>query len=203
MNINWRKILLLVSVLLLGMAFVAYGLRAAQMTVLARDWPSYNDAMKRQAVERFGLDRPLAVQYGAFLLLFLPGILLGIAYGLYGLPRGAVRHSPMTKTLLILALITNIVTVLSNLLLAPSPVLENSAPWWFLISMAVFGLGGCLFSLAIWNGRKWGLYGLALSMGLVAVFNLLGGMPWLNALFGFSLVILVWYFLRPVWWQME
>lgn len=200
---NWRKILLLVSILLLVASFVAYGLRAAQMTVLARDWPSYSDALKRQAIALFDLDRPLAVQYWAFLLLFLPGVLLGIAYGLYGLPPGPVQHSPMTKILLILALVTNVITVLSNLLLAPSPVLEDRMPWWFLASMAVFGLTGCVFSLAIWNGRKWGLYGLALSMGLAAIFNLLGGMPWLNALFGFSLVIILWYFLRPVWWQME
>lgn len=200
---NWRKILLLASILLVAAAFVAYGLRAAQMTVLARDWPSYSDALKRQAIDLWDLDRPLAVQYWAFLLLFLPGVLLGIAYGLYGLPRGPVQHSPMTKILLVLALITNVITVLSNLLLAPSPALEDMTPWWFLVSMAVLGLVGCVFSLAIWNGRKWGLYGLALSMGLAAIFNLLGGMPWLNALFGFSLVIVLWYFLRPVWWQME
>ncbi len=199
---NWRKIMLWIAVLLLLASFVAYGLRAAQMAVLARDWSSYSDAMKRQAIELLGLDRPLAVQQGTFLVLFVAAVLVGAAYGMYGLSRPVVQHSLPVKTILVLSLITNVVTTLRALLLAPTPVFWL-APWWFIIGLAVLGLAGFVFSLAIWQGRKWGMYGLVCSMGLAALFDFLGGMPWLNVLFTFSLVIVLWLFLRPVWWQME
>ncbi|MEZ0395062.1 MAG: hypothetical protein ABWK53_01320 [Anaerolineales bacterium] len=199
---NWRKVLFWSAVLLLLGSFMAYGLRINRMILLARDWPSYSEAAKSQAIDLFGLDRPLAVQHGVFLVLFVAGILLAAAYGMYGLSRPAVQHSLPVKTILVLSLLTNVLTALRALLLAPTPVFWV-APWWYILGLATLGLAGFIFSLAIWQGRKWGMYGLVCSMGLAAVFEFLGGTPWLNVLFTFSLVIVLWLFLRPVWWQME
>jgi hypothetical protein len=199
---NWSKILLLVALLLLVASLAVYVARAVQMIALERDWPSYNDQMQQEAVDRFGLDRPLASQHGAFMLLFISALLVGAAYGMYGRPEPAVHHSPLVKIILILSLVTNAITALRVLLLAPTPLLWV-APWWFIVGLALFGLMGFVFSLAVWKGRKWGMYGLVVSMGLAALFEFLGGMPWLDVLFGFSLVVVLWFFLRPVWWQME
>ncbi|MBN2388967.1 MAG: hypothetical protein JXB85_18270 [Anaerolineales bacterium] len=203
MRFDWRKAILFIAIFLFLASAAAYFDRAADMTALVQAWPDYSESEKQQAIQEYGLEGSLAAQQGLFLALFSPALALVTVYGLSGLSMAPVRHSPTTQLILALALVTNLSTILISPLRGPHPLLEGYFPQWFALSMAVLGLAGYICSLLVWNGRKWGLYGLVISMGLVAGLNLVGGVPLVNALFGFTLVIILWVFLRPVWWQMN
>jgi hypothetical protein len=104
---------------------------------------------------------------------------------------------------LILMLVVNPLTGLYYLF-AGSSLSQSlpSLPGWAVPALGVLALVNFVFALAIWNWKKWGVYGFAASSAIVFVINLisLGLLPALTGLVGLGLLA---YLLRGVWQFME
>jgi hypothetical protein len=170
---SWKTILLIAGILLLLASAAVYAARIADCH------PAVYPSTAPQDILRFrhecNLDAALTVQFGAFLALFLPGILLVTAYFLLSRPKvkGVRRKGPLGAFLL-LVMFDSLLITLYGLLGYPAPGNGAAPAAW--VALAVAGLGFLMYvsTLALWRWKRWGL---ALFQGAsiaLAVFILLG-----------------------------
>ena len=192
-------LLLILGVLLFAAACGVYALRVWQTT------PPLDASADELAAltNRYGLDRPPAVQFGLFLGMFIPALLL---IGLTGMSRGRAGdplHRPITRLVILLLLFTYGLITANYLVLAPAVGRPGSIEFWLTVTMSALALVNFFSLLVVWNGRRWGVYSLASSSFLLLVLNLLGGVPLLTTVFELSAVVVVYVLVRPVWIYME
>ncbi len=197
---NWRNYLVLyISVLLILVSFVIYGVRVSETFI-----PAGSSVQQvEQLTRRYGLDRPVIEQYAWFLFTFLPGLTLLGLYGTLGLRRQAFPHWSLVKALIVLMLLTNTVTILTYLVtahisLADSPIAFISA----LVDSAL-ALANFIYLLVIWNGYKWGVWAFAISSFVLSTLKFIGHLPIFAVVFEFSAVIILIYLLRFSWSEMH
>jgi hypothetical protein len=200
MRLNLTRIILILGLLLILASFLPYARESAKYAQIPA---GASETVIAQVKQEKGLDRPLALQYGAFLLLFLPGVILLSAYGTYGLRKSAAPIGTLARVILWLVQFTNVFMAMFDLMQAPRSDGLFTLFWWMMIIIAALGLGNFVFALALWNGQKWGIYGLGLSSGAMLILNIFAGEPFLYALCGFSIVPLLFWLIWPVIWQME
>jgi hypothetical protein len=192
------RFILILGLVLVVASFVAYAIQAAKY-----DLPPMQTEQEVTAwLQEHDLDRPLAVQFGVFLLLFIPGTLLLAAFGMFGLPKPEARHTIISKIFMMMMLVTNIIISTAYLLIAPAST-PWSLSWWGVMILAVLSLGNLVFILAVWNGRKWGLYCFMASSFVIMILDFLGGIPLFSALFLFSAPFVLYWLVRSALWQME
>ena len=66
-----------------------------------------------------------------------------------------------------------------------------SMPDWAPPVLALFALAKCVFALAIWGWKKWGMYGFAVSGLATSIVNLISGVPILSALLELVAVVIL------------
>lgn len=197
---NRYKLIFILGLVLILASFIAYGVQASKYYFPAG---TSDEEILRLTQER-GLNESMAVQYGVFLGLFLPGVILLGIYGIGGLPKPVFEHTLMTKAFMILMLITNILICIIYLLRAPAATNVLMASWWLVMILPILGLANFLFVLAVWNGRKWGIYGFSAATLVTFILNIIvGGMPFFTALFLFSTAVVLIWLIWPVVWQMN
>jgi hypothetical protein len=179
---NWRNLLVLnIGLLLLLGSFVVYGVRISQ---------------------KFSLDRPLFEQFVFFLLMFLPGLTLLAIYGTMGYHSSDNPLGLIPKLILGLILITNAITMLNYLMVAPSAGVLSIA-FWFYLAIAGFGLANFVFGLVVWNGRRWGMWALGISAFLLFILKFAGSVPIIPSIFELSTVVVLFFLIRSVWTEMD
>ena len=167
-------ILLITGILLLLVSAVVYAAR------ISRCYPAVYPSNAPQEIVRFqkecNLDAALMVQFGGFLALFVPGVILVSAYFLLKKVKvkGVQRGGPLGAFLL-LTMFDSILITLYGLLGYPAPGTESAAAGWVALVVAVLGFLTYISTLALWHWKRWGLalfQGAAIAL---AVFILLGG----------------------------
>jgi hypothetical protein len=109
---------------------------------------------------------------------------------------------------LILMMIANIGTSLFYLL--ESGQMQRVLPGfsaWMSIGLGLASLGNFIFAFAIWNWRKWGVYGYCIMVAVVFLAQLAAGLPWyvagISLLFGALGVAIIMYLLQGLWQWMK
>ncbi len=104
---------------------------------------------------------------------------------------------------LILMMIANPLTALSYLF-AGSTISESlpDLPAWVIPVLGLLALANFVFAIAIWNWKKWGVYGFAGSTAVALLVNLIS-IGILGSLFGLIGIAILTFLLRPVWNQMD
>jgi hypothetical protein len=196
---NWRNLLVLnIGLLLLLGSLIIFGLRISQTMIPAGSTPE----QIAQLTKQFGLDRPLFEQYGFFLLLFLPALILLAIYGTVGFRRPDNPLGILPKLILALILVTNTLTALNYLLVAPSAQVFSTA-FWFYLAIAGLGLTNFAFSLVVWNGLRWGMWSLGVSAFLMFILKFTGSVPIIPSIFELSTVVVLFFLIRTVWSEMD
>jgi hypothetical protein len=171
---SWKTIILIAGILLLLASAAVYAARIADCH------PAVYPSTAPEEIMRFrsecNLDAALTVQFGGFLALFLPGILLVTAYFLSNRPKvQGVRRKGSLAAFLLLVMFDSLLITLYGLLGYPAPGSGSAPAAW--VALTVAGLGFLMYisTLALWRRKRWGL---ALFQGAsiaLAVFILLGG----------------------------
>ncbi len=103
-----------------------------------------------------------------------------------------------------------ILMLIGNPLVAISYLLNGSAvsqsvpamPEWAIPVLGLVAIANFVFAIALWQWKKWGMYGFAASSVVTFFINAIG-VGFGIALFGFLGVVILGFLLRPVWNQME
>lgn len=109
---------------------------------------------------------------------------------------------------LILMMVANLITGLSYLVARSQlqRVLLNF-PVWATIGLGLVALSNFVFAIAIWNWRKWGVYGFWISVGVTFLLQLVSGQPWyvatIGILFGILGIAILMYLLQSLWRWMK
>ncbi len=110
------------------------------------------------------------------------------------------KRSGCLTVFLIITLVLNLLSGLYLLIFGSS--LQQaflSMPGWTFPLLGILGLSCFVFATMIWKWKKWGIYGLGVSLFIAFFINLSIGLPLFTALLGlFGFIILV-LLIRPVW----
>jgi hypothetical protein len=197
---KWRKnIILLIGILLLLVSFVIFGTRILK-TIIPVGSTSQQIA---HITQEYGLDRPVYVQYGWFLLFFLSGLVLLGIHATVAIRRIDFQHWMMTKLFIIILLITNTITMLTYLVTAHVSIADSLPAFWLAMIVAGLALAGFVFLLIIWNGFKWGVWAFGISSFMLCTLKFVGHVPIIPVLFEASAVVILIYMLRKSWPEME
>jgi hypothetical protein len=142
----------------------------------------------------------LPAQFGVFLALFIPGILLVTVHFLSTSSRGKVRRTAPLQAFLLLMMLDSLFIAVYALYGYTHP--GTASAGWAALVVAVLGFLDYISTLALWNWKKWGL---ALFQGAsiaLAVLILLGGGSLILAGFIILGVIVLSLLLRSVRKQM-
>lgn len=198
MQTQKKPILLILGIFLFLASLVAYGYRVYWNILPTGASPEEIKLL----TEKYGLDNPLAVQYSLFLVLYIIGLILLGAYGTLG-RKPDVEHGTITKFFLVLMMVANALLGLLYMLLAPRMTVVGSGEWWLTMGLPVLGLCNFFFAIAIWNGRRWAVWGFLVATLFIFVLNLLGGLPLLSSLFGVSTAFILLWLIWPNLWKMD
>jgi hypothetical protein len=197
---RWPSLLILViSLLLLLVSFVIYGVRLLETRIPAGGTPQQIE----QLTQKYGLDRPVIEQYRWFLFTFLPGLTLLGVFGTIGLRRQDFQHWFLTKILIILMLITNTVTILNFLVTAHASMQEAPAAFWLALVVSGLAMANFAFLLVVWNGYKRGVWAFGIISFVLCTLKFVGHIPIFPILFELSSVAILIYLLRWSWPEME
>jgi hypothetical protein len=171
---SWKVILLVAGILLLLASAVVYAARISSC------YPAVYPSNAPQEIVRFqrecNLDAPLIVQFGGFLALFVPGVILVSAYSLSKREKGkGIHRSAPLGAFLLLTMFDSVLITLYGLLGYPAPGTESAAAGWVALVVAGLGFLTYISTLAVWHWKRWGLalfQGAAIAL---AIFILLGG----------------------------
>ncbi len=181
----WRNIIILtVGIILVLASLIIYSIQVSRSIVLASTIPP-------------------AVQFRTFLMLFLSGLTVLIIYGMMGVPRPDPFHTILVKVFLILIILGNVVTALNYLLLSIPYSQLFSIDFYLKLVFVILALAIILFSLVIWNGFKWGFWGLVVASFFVFILNIIGGVPIIPSIFGASEPVILYFLIRPAWSDLD
>ncbi len=116
------------------------------------------------------------------------------------LKPAARKHSGCLTAFLALALIGNAALGLFTCSVASEPRAQSVAPLLMFAALLNFASAG--FAIAIWQWKKWGVYGYAGALIVIALLNLASG-DVLSALRAFIPMALLTYLVRSSWEQMD
>ena len=196
---NWRSSLVLnTGIFLILVAFIIYGFRVSQTVIPVGSTPQQIEQLTRQ----YGLDRPVIEQYGWFLFTFLPGLTLVGIYGTIG-TGNEFQHWFLPKALIILLLFTNTVTILNYLVTAHASVADALGAFWAALVVSALALVNFAFLLVVWNGYRWGVWAFGVNSFVLCTLKFIGHIPVFPVLFEFSAAVILLYFLRSSWSEMD
>ncbi len=90
------------------------------------------------------------------------------------------------STLLVIMILANLSAVaMYSLVVAGKLVLPGRASW-VALTLLTLVVGNVVFLVATWNWRKWGMYGAVATAIIAFVLNLVLGVSYWKALFGFA-----------------
>ncbi len=191
-------IILALGLLLVLASFTVYALRVSR-TIIPAD--ATQEEISR-LTRLYGLDQPPAIQYGAFLLLFLPGMVVLAVYGTRGIRHPDSLLSIVAKLFLLLMLVSNGIIALNDLILAPGTAQPFTLGYWLIMVLVGLALANFFFLLVIWNGPKWGWWGFIITSSIAFIFNLIGGVPVIPTIFGVTAPVVLYFLIRQAWAKM-
>ncbi len=194
-----RTGILVVGLTLLLAALVVYGLQVYRNAPPIGSSPQQID----QLAQQYGTDAAFIQQYGLFLMLFLPGLLLVAIFGTIGIndPDNPVGLVP--KTIIVLVLLTNVITALNGLAVASKAIIVSPPAFWMFLGLATLGLANFAFLLAIWNAKRWGLWAYGIAASLMFILKFAGSVPIIPSIIELSAVVVLIYLIRPMWNDMD
>ena len=197
---NWRRYLILnLGLLLVLGSFILYGIQISRTVVPAGSTPQQID----QLTQQYGSDCVFTDQYGVFLLLFLPGLILLGIYGTIGIRRPDNPIGIVPQIVIALILITSVITTLNSLAVASKAIVLSPPAFWMFLVVAALGLANFAFCLVIWNGFKWGMWSYGSAAFLMFTLKFAGSVPIVPSIIELSAVVVLIYLLRPIWAEMD
>lgn len=197
---KWLRNLILYSgIILLVGSFILYGLQ------VYRSAPPIGSTPQQitQFAEQYGSDTAFARQYSGFLVLFLLGLTLLSIYGMIGVrdPLNPVYFVP--KLVIVLIILASVVTTLNSLAVASKAVIVSPPAFWMFLAVAALGLANFFFVLAVWNGKRWGMWAYGISASLMFILKFAGSIPIMPSIMELSAVVVMIYLIRPLWVEMD
>ena len=172
---NWKLILLVVSILILIAAFAIYAYRITSCYPATDVVVLFTPEQLKVFRASCNLDSPVLTQFGGFLALFIPGIIIFSAYWLLSRPKVKNPRVGQLSVFILLLMIDSLFIMLYGLLGYPAPGTANAPAAWAVEVLAALGFLCYLATLALWHWKRWGLtlfQGASIAM---AAFILLGG----------------------------
>ncbi|MBT3230272.1 hypothetical protein HN358_00605 [Candidatus Uhrbacteria bacterium] len=74
-----------------------------------------------------------------------------------------------------------------------------SMPNWIVFTMGLLAVANLIFVLYIWQWKMWAFQGFVATTVIAFILNLIGGVSFISAGFGFIGVIILYLFMRPQW----
>ena len=197
---KWLRNLILYSgIILLVGSFVLYGVQ------VYRSAPPIGSTPQQitRFAEQYGNDAAFARQYSGFLVLFLLGLTLLSIYGMIGIqdPLNPVYFVP--KIVIVLIILASVVTTLNSLAVASKAVIVSPPAFWMFLAVAALGLANFFFVLAVWNGKRWGMWAYGTSASLMFILKFAGSIPIMPSIMELSAVVVMIYLVRPLWVEMD
>jgi hypothetical protein len=195
---KWLIVVLIIGIIFLAGSLVVYMLRIGYC------FPGSAPARTAQEALQFrqdcGLYSSRAQQFGGFLVLFIPGVLLASIYWLVQPPKAQlVRPGPLVS-FLVLTLLDSLLLVVVALLSYPGmgTGTMKGALW-----LAGFGAAGYVSLLGIWQWRRWGLLGFQAVTVLLTVYSGANGITLIPAAVAIFSAIYLTLILRPLRSRMD
>jgi len=195
---NWKSLLLVLGILLLVTAFLAYLWQVSSCYPTTQVWQKFTAEQMRSFRQVCNLNAPAQIRFALFLGLLIPGILLFTAYWLLLPPQVKVRRGTLLGAFLILMMIDSLLLATFSLLSYPLPGQEPAPAIWAIEVVAGLGFLSYLSALAIWRWKRWGVPLFQGAAVALAVLVLMGGGSRLLAAFLILGVIALVLLLRPV-----
>ncbi len=172
---NWKVVILVAGILLLIASFGVYAARIESCYPSAGIYSQYSPDYAKGFREACQLDAPIIIQFGSFLLLFVPGIVAFSTYWLITRPRIKNRRIGQLSGFLVFLMFDSLLVVLFGLLNYPAPGMVNGPAAWAVEAIATLGFLCYLAALALWHWKRWGLLLFQGASIALAVFILVGG----------------------------
>lgn len=172
---NWKIFLLVFGILLLVAGFGVYVYRIAGCYPDPNTYAKFTPVEVKSWRESCQLNFPLTSQFGTFLLLFIPGIILFTIYWLVTRPRVKNRRIGQLSGFLLFLMFDSLLVMFFGLLNYPAPGSINGPAGWAVETIAGLGFLCYLASLALWHWKRWGLLLFQGASIALAAFVLLGG----------------------------
>jgi hypothetical protein len=140
-----------------------------------------------------------------FVLFFAPGYCMICLYGLgepsefEREPVAGRRRGLLLTGYLVLSLVINLFFLVVYMVGAPTAQSALSYPVWAPPLFILCGAANALFTLAIWNWRRWALWGLAIAALVTLLVSLGAGIPIYLAWVQAAGVLLLGLLVRPKW----
>jgi hypothetical protein len=168
-------LVLFVGSLMVAASLLAYAARITTCYPPASTWKLFTAEHLTDLVQTCRLDAPITVQFGAFLGLFLPGIILFSFYWLYTAPAVQHKRGAQLSVFMFLIMVDSLLIAVYGMLGYPVPGNEQAPAAWAVEAIAVLGFLSYLSTLALWHWKRWGLILFQAASILLAAFILLGG----------------------------
>jgi hypothetical protein len=172
---KWKFLLLASSIVLIIFAFAVYAGRIASCYPEENVFAQYSPEQMKGFREACKLDSPLTTQFGDFLGLFIPGIILFSAYWLWIQPRVKNQHNGQLSVFHLLLMGDSLLMMLYGLLSYPVPGIANGPAAWAVEVIAFLGFLCYLATLSHWHWKRWGLILFQGASVALAAFILMGG----------------------------
>jgi hypothetical protein len=172
---NWKLVFLYGGLLLLVVSMAVYVARIVSCYPSASIYSQFSPDQAKGFREACQLNSSVLIQFGNFLLLFIPGIVLFSTYWLITRPRIKNRRIGQLSGFLLFLMFDSLLVILFGLLNYPAPGTSNGPAGWAVEAIAGLGLLCYLAALALWHWKRWGLLLFQGASIALAVFVLLGG----------------------------
>jgi hypothetical protein len=172
---NWKLVLLYGGLLLLVTSMAVYVARIVSCYPSAAIYSQFSPDQAKGFREACQLDSPILTQFGNFLLLFIPGIILFSTYWLITRPRIKNRRIGQLSGFLLFLMFDSLLVIFFGLLNYPPPGASNGPAGWAVEAIAALGFLCYLAAMALWHWKRWGLLLFQGASIALAVFVLLGG----------------------------
>jgi hypothetical protein len=172
---NWKVVLLVAGILFLIAAIAVYAARIVSCYPSGDIYSQFSPEQAQGFREACQLDSPIIIQFGTFLLLFVPGIILFSTYWLITRPRIKNRRVGQLSGFLLFLMLDSLMVMFFGLLNYPAPGMVNGPAAWAVEAIAALGFLCYLAALALWHWKRWGLLVFQGASIALAAFILLGG----------------------------
>jgi hypothetical protein len=172
---NWKIILLVAGILLLVASVAIYAGRIVSCYPSVGTYAQFTPDQVKGFREACQLDSSVITQFGDFLWIFIPGIIIFSAYWILTRPRVKNRRAGQLNVFLILVMFDSLLVTIYGMLGYPAPGAANAPAPWAVEVIAVLGFLCYLAALVLWHWKRWGLMLFQGASIALAAFILLGG----------------------------
>jgi hypothetical protein len=195
---NWKLVILILGIVLIIAAFAVYVARIESCYPPGNVYSQFSPEQAKGFREACQLDNPIIIQFGNFLFLFIPGLILFSAYWLMTRPRVKNRRAGQLSGFLLLLMVDSLLVMFFGLLNYPAPGVANGPAAWAVEVIATLGFLCYVAALALWHWKRWGLPLFQGASITLAIFILLGGSSLVLAAVIIAGVIGLSLLLRPI-----